>query len=88
MASTPNSGAWCKNYHLWMTSGLTKSSKPIFDSCTVEAKSVAVESQMLPIERNGFLEETFYTWSLTPLFGGTDRVMGFYSMFVDIITRC
>jgi hypothetical protein len=33
---------------------------------------------MLPIERHGFLEETFYSWSLTPLYGGTNEVLGLY----------
>ena len=38
-----------------------------------------VENQMLPMERFGFTEETFYTWSLTPLYGGTDRLLGLYN---------
>lgn len=34
---------------------------------------------MLPIERHGFLEETFFTWSLTPLYGGTHNLLGLYN---------
>jgi hypothetical protein len=34
---------------------------------------------MLPIERHGFLEETFFTWSLTPLYGGTNNLLGLYN---------
>lgn len=34
---------------------------------------------MLPLERHGFLEETYYTWSLTPLYGGTKELLGFYN---------
>jgi hypothetical protein len=34
----------------------------IFAQCRETGKSVAVTEQMLPIERYGFLEETFYTW--------------------------
>ncbi|KAF4334617.1 Hybrid signal transduction histidine kinase K [Fusarium beomiforme] len=29
--------------------------------------------------RRGFLEETHVSWSLTPLYGGTDRIVGFYN---------
>jgi hypothetical protein len=33
----------------------------IFAECRKTGHSVAVTDQMLPIERHGFLEETFYT---------------------------
>ncbi|KPM39531.1 hypothetical protein AK830_g7026 [Neonectria ditissima] len=29
--------------------------------------------------RQGFLEEIFLSWSLTPLYGGTDRIVGFWN---------
>ncbi|KAH7411103.1 aerobic respiration control sensor protein arcB [Cadophora sp. MPI-SDFR-AT-0126] len=51
----------------------------IFDECRHTGKSVAVYDQMLPMERQGFVEETFYTWSLTPLYGGTDQMLGLYN---------
>ncbi|KUJ16216.1 uncharacterized protein LY89DRAFT_77589 [Mollisia scopiformis] len=51
----------------------------IFDNCRQTGKSVAVTEQMLPIERYGFLEETFYTWSITPLYGGTKEIQGLYN---------
>jgi PAS domain-containing protein len=51
----------------------------IFDQCQRTGESVAVTDQMLPIERHGFLEETFFTWSLTPLYGGTDQILGMYN---------
>lgn len=38
-----------------------------------------MNDQMLPLERFGFLEETYYTWSLTPLYGGTKELLGFYN---------
>jgi hypothetical protein len=34
---------------------------------------------MLPIERYGYLEETYFSWSFTPLYGGTKRILGFYN---------
>ncbi|KAH9220231.1 hypothetical protein DL95DRAFT_44108 [Leptodontidium sp. 2 PMI_412] len=58
---------------LWDTVGA------IFDECRRTGRSVAVYDQMLPIERQGFVEETFYTWSLTPLYGGTDQMLGLYN---------
>ena len=51
----------------------------IFDECRKSGCSVAMDSQMLPIERRGFLEETFFTRSLTPLYGGTDNLLGLYN---------
>ncbi len=38
---------------------------PIFNECRRTGNSVAVSDQMLPIERHGFREETFFT-VLTP----------------------
>lgn len=52
---------------------------PIFAKCRETGKSVAVTEQMLPIERHGFLEETFYTWSITPLYGGEKDIQGLYN---------
>ena len=51
----------------------------IFAECRRTGKSVAVADQMLPINRRGFEEETYYTWSLTPLYGGTNKLLGLYN---------
>lgn len=58
---------------LWDTVGA------IFQECVQSGKSVAMKEQMLPIERHGYLEETFFTWSLTPLYGGTNELLGLYN---------
>lgn len=58
---------------LWATVG------PTFTECVRTGQSVAMNEQMLPIERHGFLEETFFTWSITPLYGGTDKLLGLYN---------
>jgi hypothetical protein len=58
---------------LWDTVGET------FLECQRNGKSVLMKDQMLPIERHGFLEETFFTWSLTPLYGGTSQLLGFFN---------
>ncbi|KIW00739.1 uncharacterized protein PV09_07723 [Verruconis gallopava] len=41
--------------------------------------SVRRENDYLPIERYGLLEETFFSWSWTPLYGNTDKILGFYN---------
>lgn len=56
---------------------------PIFKECQTSGKSVAVSEQMLPIKRFGFVQETYYTWSLTPLYGGTSRILGLYNAPFD-----
>ncbi|KAF4631913.1 hypothetical protein G7Y89_g6216 [Cudoniella acicularis] len=52
---------------------------PIFQEVQKTGLSVAVTEQMLPIGRHGFDEETFFTWSLTPLYGGTSNILGLYN---------
>ncbi|KAH7313750.1 aerobic respiration control sensor protein arcB [Stachybotrys elegans] len=52
---------------------------PIFAECARTGISVRKEDDYLPIDRHGLLEETFYSWSWTPLYGGTDTILGFYN---------
>ncbi|KAL9110587.1 MAG: hypothetical protein Q9227_004945 [Pyrenula ochraceoflavens] len=52
---------------------------PIFAECARTGISVRKENDHLPIDRHGILEETFFSWSFTPLYGGTDRILGFYN---------
>ncbi|KAH8682652.1 aerobic respiration control sensor protein arcB [Xylariales sp. PMI_506] len=51
----------------------------IFAECARTGVSIRKEDDYLPIERRGFVEETFYSWSWTPLYGGTSRILGFYN---------
>lgn len=53
--------------------------KDIFAECARTGISIRKEDDYLPIERHGFLEETFYSWSWTPLYGGTNQLLGFYN---------
>ena len=53
--------------------------KDIFAECARTGISIRKEDDYLPIERHGFLEETFYSWSWTPLYGGTNSILGFYN---------
>lgn len=52
---------------------------PIFAECARTGISVRKENDYLPINRRGLLEETFFSWSFTPLYGGTKRILGFYN---------
>lgn len=52
---------------------------PLFEKCARTGNSIKMINQQLPIERHGFLEETFFSWSLTPLFGTGSKVLGFYN---------
>jgi hypothetical protein len=52
---------------------------PIFNECAQTGKSIAMANQMLPIERHGFIEETYFSWSCVPLYGGTTKVQGFHN---------
>ncbi|KAH7092217.1 hypothetical protein FB567DRAFT_435149 [Paraphoma chrysanthemicola] len=52
---------------------------PIFRECARTGLSVRMENDYLPIERYGYLEETFFSWSFIPIYGGTDRILGFYN---------
>ncbi|ORY61513.1 aerobic respiration control sensor protein arcB [Pseudomassariella vexata] len=60
-------------------SELWDSVSPIFAECARTGISIRKEDDYLPIERFGFLEETFFSWSWTPLYGGTNRILGFYN---------
>jgi PAS domain-containing protein len=52
---------------------------PVFRECARTGLSVRRDNDYLPIERYGYLEETFFSWSFTPLYGGTGRILGFYN---------
>lgn len=52
---------------------------PIFAECARTGTSVRKDRDYLPIDRKGVVEETFYSWSFSPLYGGTGRILGFYN---------
>jgi len=56
---------------------------PVFAECARTGISVRKEEDYLPINRYGLLEETFFSWSFTPLYGGTSRIQGFYNAPFD-----
>jgi PAS domain S-box-containing protein len=58
---------------LWDTVG------EIFAECARTGKAVAMVDQMLPIERHGFLEETYFSWCFVPLYEGYNTPRGFWN---------
>jgi hypothetical protein len=48
---------------------------PIFRECARTGHSIRKENDYLPIERYGYLEETFFSWSFVPIYAGTDRIL-------------
>lgn len=61
---------------------------PVFAECARTGISVRRENQFLSIDRNGYLEETFYSWSFTPLYGGTSTILGFYNAPFETTGYC
>jgi hypothetical protein len=58
---------------LWDTVG------EIFAECARTGKAVSMVDQMLPIERHGFLEETYFSWCFVPLYEGYATPRGFWN---------
>ncbi|KAL8420788.1 hypothetical protein RB594_003554 [Gaeumannomyces avenae] len=52
---------------------------PIFAECARTGISVRKENDGLTLHRDGYLLETFYSWAFVPLYGGTNRILGFYN---------
>lgn len=53
---------------------------PVFKTCALTGKAIQRDNELLIIDRFGYPEETFFSWSITPMYGGTDRILGFYNV--------
>lgn len=60
-------------------SELWDSVAPVFNECARTCVSVRRDNDYLTIERQGLLEETFFSWSFTPLYGSGKNILGFYN---------
>lgn len=58
---------------LWDTVG------GIMAECARTGKAIAMVDQMLPIERHGFLEETYFSWCFVPLYESYRTPRGFWN---------
>ena len=56
---------------------------PLFASVMSTGEPTWVEHQLLPIERNGYLEECYFTYSYSPLFESDGSIQG----TLDIVTE-
>ncbi|PSR94531.1 hypothetical protein BD289DRAFT_363365 [Coniella lustricola] len=53
--------------------------KPVFDSAWYSGQATMKHDDRLFISRNGFLEETFFNWSVVPLVGSSGNVVALYN---------
>ncbi|KAG6008499.1 hypothetical protein E4U54_008694 [Claviceps lovelessii] len=53
--------------------------KPVVLRAWNEGESTMKHDDRLFISRNGFLEETFFSWSMVPLLGSKNQVMGLFN---------
>ncbi|WAS88960.1 MULTISPECIES: hybrid sensor histidine kinase/response regulator [unclassified Corallococcus] len=53
--------------------------RPMFDALERTKQANWAESQSLPIQRGGFAEEAYFTWSYTPVLDDDGAVVGFYT---------
>ncbi|KAF5663098.1 sensory transduction histidine kinase [Fusarium heterosporum] len=53
--------------------------KPVFKSALESGQATMKHENQLFINRHGFLEETFFSWSIVPLVGGEGEVVGLYN---------
>lgn len=53
--------------------------KPVFDAAWHAGQATMKHDDRLFISRNGFLEETFFNWSIVPLVGGDGSVVALYN---------
>jgi hypothetical protein len=47
---------------------------PVFHECARTGHSQLRPNDPVPIDRHGYLEETFLTWSIVPIYGGTNHI--------------
>ena len=53
--------------------------KPVFKSALESGQATMKHENQLFMNRHGFLEETFFSWSIVPLVGGEGEVVGLYN---------
>ncbi|ROW07918.1 hypothetical protein VMCG_03623 [Cytospora schulzeri] len=53
--------------------------KPVFDAAWLHGQATMKQDDRLFISRDGYLEETFFNWSVVPLVGGDGSVVGLYN---------
>jgi PAS domain S-box-containing protein len=57
---------------------------PMFESVLKEGKATWAEDQLLWMERNGFVEETYLTWSYSPIRDESGMVEGIFCSVIEV----
>lgn len=60
---------------------------PQFDSVLNEGNSVTTFDQLLPMERNGVAEETYWNYTLSPILGGDGQVLGVFNQGHEVTDK-
>jgi PAS domain S-box-containing protein len=66
-----------KNMEAWPE--IVEEVAPVFKSAWESGQATMKHDNHLFLNRNGYLEETFFSWSLVPVIGGDGQVVGLYS---------
>ncbi|ATY58871.1 ethylene receptor [Cordyceps militaris] len=66
-----------RNFDAWEE--LSDKIEPIFRSAWESGQATMKHDNHLFLRRDGYLEETFFSWSIVPVVGGDGQVVGLYS---------
>ncbi|KAH9896271.1 aerobic respiration control sensor protein arcB [Xylariomycetidae sp. FL2044] len=55
----------------------------MFTQCAQTGVAVRRDNDCVPINRHGYLEETYFCWSLQPLYGNSKQIVGFYNSLFE-----
>lgn len=63
--------------------------KDVFANARTTGQATMKDDDCLFMKRNGFLEETYFSWSIIPMVGEDGTVMGLYNpAFEKVCTYC
>jgi signal transduction histidine kinase len=74
-----------KGYEVWPE--IWDTLHPLFDGVVNEGKSVWSEDTLLPMHRSGYLEECYFSFSLSPTRGGDGLVHGIVNIVIETTYR-
>lgn len=60
---------------------------PVFDAAWNAGQATMKHDDRLYVTRHGYLEETFFNWSIVPLIGGDGSIVAIYNPAFDITRR-
>lgn len=60
--------------------------KDVFENARITGQATMKDDDCLFMKRNGFLEETYFSWSIIPMVGEDGTVMGLYNPAFEKVT--